>query len=51
MTFSLFEDIDLLKGIQGFAMEIISDDPLLKKDKNKLLRQMVNSKFKDRLEI
>ena len=48
---NLFEDIDLLKGIQGFAMEIISDDPLLKKDKNKLLRQMVNSKFKDRLEI
>ena len=32
-------------------MEIISDDPLLKKDKNKLLRQMVNSKFKDRLGI
>ena len=48
---NLFEDLDLLKGIQGFAMEIISDDPLLKKDKNKLLRQMVNSKFKDRLEI
>ena len=48
---NLFEDISVLKQVQGVAMEIIDKDPLLEKEENKPLRILVNQKFKDRIEI
>ena len=48
---NLFEDISVLKQVQGVAMEIIDKDPLLEKEENKPLRNLVNQKFKDRIEI
>ena len=32
-------------------MEIIDNDPLLEKDENRLLKKLVEDKFKDRIEI
>lgn len=48
---NLFEDIGILKQVQGIAMEIIDKDPLLEKKENKPLRKLVDEKFKDRIEI
>ena len=48
---NLFEDIGILKQVQGVAMEIIDNDPFLEKDENKLLRKLVDEKFKNRIEI
>ena len=48
---NLFEDIGILKQVQGIAMEIIDKDPLLEKEENRLLRKSVDEKFKDRIEI
>ena len=48
---NLFEDIAILKQVQGIAMEIIDNDPLLEKDENRLLKKLVEDKFKDRIEI
>lgn len=48
---NLFEDIDLLKKVQGIAMEIIDKDPLLEDKENVLLRKLVDEKFKNRIEI
>ena len=48
---NLFEDIGILKQVQGIAMEIIDKDPLLENKENKLLKKLVEDKFKDRIEI
>ena len=48
---NLFQDIEVLKGIQSIAIEIINKDPNLSKPENVLLKKMVNDKFKDRIEI
>lgn len=48
---NLFEDISILKQVQGIAMEIIDKDPTLEKKENILLRKIVDEKFKDRIEI
>jgi ATP-dependent DNA helicase RecG len=48
---NLFEDINILKGVQSLAMEIIDKDPYLEKEENEKLRKMVQSKFKERIEI
>jgi ATP-dependent DNA helicase RecG len=48
---NLFEDIGVLKQVQGLAMEIIDKDPLLEKEENEPLRKLVDAKFKDRIEI
>ena len=48
---NLFQDIEVLKGIQSIAIEIINKDPNLSKSENALLKKMVNDKFKDRIEI
>ena len=48
---NLFEDIGILKQVQGIAMEIIDSDPFLEKEENKLLRKLVDEKFKNRIEI
>ena len=48
---NLFEDVGMLKQVQGIALEIIDKDPLLEKEENKLLKKLVDDKFKDRIEI
>ena len=48
---NLFEDINILKQAQGISMEIISKVELLEKDENKLLKKLVDEKFKNRIEI
>ena len=34
---NLFEDIGILKRVQGLAIKIMEDDPLLEKEKNEKL--------------
>ena len=48
---NLFEDIGILKQVQVIAEDIISKDPLLEKEENKELKQLVQDKFKGRIEI
>ncbi len=48
---NLFEDIGILKQVQGIAMEITDRDPLLECEENRPLRRLVDDKFKDRIEI
>ena len=48
---NLFEDIEMLKAVQEIAIEIINKDPFLEKEENKLLKNLVDEKFKDRIEI
>ena len=48
---NLFEDIDILKMVQSVAMKILSEDPKLEKEKNKLLKVLIKDKFAKRIEI
>lgn len=48
---NLFEDIETLKRVQSVAMKILSEDPKLEKDKNKLLKELIKEKFIKRIEI
>ena len=48
---NLFEDISMLKQVQGIALEIIDKDPLLENKENILLKKLVDDKFKNRIEI
>ena len=48
---NLFEDIETLKMAQSVAIKILSDDPKLEKEKNKLLKELIKEKFMKRIEI
>ena len=48
---NLFEDIGTLKKVQKIALEIMEDDPLLEKEKNKKLNELIKEKFSSRIEI
>ena len=48
---NLFEDIEMLKSVQSVAIKIMEDDPNLEKEKNKKLKEQIEYKFKDRIEI
>ncbi len=48
---NLFEDMEILKGVQSVAIKILEDDVNLEKEKNRLLKNMVNEKFKNRIDI
>ncbi len=48
---NLFEDIKMLKLVQGIVINILEDDPLLEKEENKELKQMIDDKLKSRIEI
>lgn len=48
---NLFEDIQILKGVQSIALEIINKDPLLENKENERLKKLVDKKFKNRIEI
>lgn len=48
---NLFEDLPILKKIQGIAAKIEREDPKLALPENAKLKQLVKEKFKDRIEI
>lgn len=48
---NLFEDRELLKGIQSVAIKIIEDDPNLEEEKNKRLKEIVEKKFQSGIEM
>ena len=48
---NLFEDMKILKTVQGLAMKIEAEDPKLELEKNKQLKQLVDKKFMNRIEI
>lgn len=48
---NLFQDIEMLKGVQALTMQITSEDPRLEKEENQKLKQIVQEKFKNRIEI
>ena len=48
---NLFEDIGILKKVQKLALDIMDDDPLLEKEKNKKLNYLIKDTFGSRIEI
>ena len=46
---NLFEDIAVLKKVQKLALKIMEDDPLLEKEKNAKLNDLVKEKFSSRI--
>ncbi len=48
---NLFEDISILKKVQNISLKIMGDDPLLEKEKNVKLNELVKEKFSSRIEI
>ena len=48
---NLFEDIDILKLVQGVAIRILDEDPKLEQEKNKPLKELIRDKFAKRIEI
>ena len=48
---NLFEDMAILKRVQGLALKIMEDDPLLEKEKKAKLNDLVKEKFSSRIEI
>lgn len=48
---NLFEDIGVLKKVQVIALKIMEDDPLLEKEQNQKLNELVKEKFSSRIEI
>jgi len=48
---NLFEDLPILKKVQGIAAVIEREDPKLELPQNAKLKQLVKEKFKDRIEI
>ena len=48
---NLFEDIETLKMVQSVAIKILSDDPKLEKNDNKILKELIKEKFMKRIEI
>lgn len=48
---NLFEDMEILKGVQSLAIKILSDDPSLNKKENIRLKENINKKFSGKIEI
>ena len=48
---NLFEDIKMLKLVQSVSTKILQEDPLLEKDKNIRLKNLVEEKLKNRIEF
>ena len=48
---NLFQDMPVLKDVQGIATRILQEDPKLEKQKNVLLRNLIKDKFMTRIEI
>ena len=48
---NLFEDIEILKLVQGVAIRILDEDPKLEQEKNRPLKELIRDKFAKRIEI
>ena len=48
---NLFTDIEILKQVQSIVVEILSQDPNLEKEENKILQKIIKDKFGNRIEI
>ena len=48
---NLFEDIGILKKVQGLAFKIMEKDPNLEHSENELLNKLIEDKFSKRIEI
>ena len=48
---NLFEDIEMLKGVQAVAIKIIEEDPNLEQEKNEQLKEIINKKFTEGIEM
>lgn len=48
---NLFEDVKILKDVQELALNIISDDPDLKEEKNLKLNRLIANMFTGRIEM
>jgi len=48
---NLFEDIEMLKQVQSVAISIMQEDEKLKSEKNKILKEQIENKFSNRIEI
>ena len=48
---NLFEDIKILKLVQGISMKILKEDLLLEEEKNIRLKKLLQEKLKNRIEI
>lgn len=48
---NLFHDIEMLKNVQSLAIKILEDDENLEKPENKVLKQSIQKKFRERIEI
>lgn len=48
---NLFEDVEILKKVQKVSIKIIEKDPLLTKEENQKLNELVKEKFDSRIEI
>jgi ATP-dependent DNA helicase RecG len=48
---NLFEDMDILKGVQSVATKIMEEDQKLEKEKNILLKKIVEKKFETGIEM
>jgi ATP-dependent DNA helicase RecG len=48
---NLFEDMPMLKGIQSLAIKILNKDPNLEMEENKKIKEMIDNKFENRVEI
>ena len=48
---NLFEDIKMLKVVQGVCIDILQKDPLLENKENQKLKEIVDNKFGNRIEI
>lgn len=48
---NLFEDMPMLKMVQSLAIKIEQEDPKLELEKNKKLKNLVENKLKNRIEI
>ena len=48
---NLFEDVNILKQVQNLAEHILEDDPNLSKDQNKKIKELIKTKFTQRIEI
>lgn len=48
---NLFQDIEMLKNVQSLAIKILEDDEILEKPENKVLKQGIQKKFRERIEI
>ena len=48
---NLFEDIEMLKGVQSVAIKIMKEDPELEQEENQKLKKIVEDKFKAGIEM